>query len=73
MSPSMWTASTEAKPASLSIFRAVSSPHIAPRPIPPSARETVMQCMHDTVYRNGPSGWSTFSASLLEAEVSTQR
>ena len=32
-----------------------------------------MQCMHETVYRNGPSGWFTLSASLLDAEVSTQR
>ena len=32
-----------------------------------------MQCMHETVYRNVASGWFRFSASLLEAEVSTQR
>jgi hypothetical protein len=29
--------------------------------------------MHETVYRNVASGWFKFSASLLEAEVSTQR
>jgi len=73
MSRSTRFASTEVKPASPSIFRAVCSPHIVPRPIPPSARETVMQCMHETVYRNVASGWPRFSASLLEAEVSTQR
>ena len=49
MSPSTCAASIEVKPASLSISRAFCSPHIVPRPIPPSARETVMQCMHETV------------------------
>src|SRR6516225_3350513 len=73
MSPSTCKASTEVKPASLSISRAVCSPHIVPRPMPPWARETVMQCMHEAVYRNGPSGWSRFSASLLDAAMSTQR
>src|SRR5215471_18323331 len=55
-SPSTCTTSMEVKPASRSISRAFCSPHIAPRPIPSSARETVMQCMHEIVYRNGPSG-----------------
>jgi hypothetical protein len=49
MSPSTCAASMEVKPASLSICRAFCSPHIVPRPIPPAARETVMQCMHEMV------------------------
>ena len=39
--------STEVKPASASSSRAFCSPHIAPRPSPPCASETVMQCMHE--------------------------
>lgn len=49
MSPSTCTASMEVNPASRSISRAFCSPHMAPRPIPSSARETVMQCMHEMV------------------------
>ena len=49
MSPSTCAVVTETKPASASIVRAVCSPHMVPRPIPPSARETVIQCMHETV------------------------
>ena len=33
--------------ASRSMVRAVCSPHIAPRPAPPPASDTVMQCMHE--------------------------
>jgi hypothetical protein len=48
MSPSTCAVSIEVKPASVSISWAFCSPHIVPRPIPPSARETVMQCMQET-------------------------
>ena len=41
-----WT-STEPNPASASSSRAFCSPHIAPRPSPPCASETVMQCMQE--------------------------
>ena len=41
--------STDEKPARCRYSRVFSSPHIAPRPSPPCASETVMQCMHDTV------------------------
>jgi hypothetical protein len=49
MSPSTCAVSIEVKPASVSISWAFCSPHIVPRPIPPSARETVMQCMQEMV------------------------
>ena len=39
--------STDEKPASASSSRAFCSPHMAPRPSPPCASETVMQCMHE--------------------------
>ena len=39
--------SIDEKPASARSSRAFSSPHIAPRPSPPCASETVMQCMHE--------------------------
>ena len=51
----------------------ICSPHMAPSPMPPAARETVMQCMQEMVYRNGPSGWSRLSANVLDAEMSTHR
>src|SRR5690606_4206663 len=37
------------KPARPRYSRALGSPHIAPRPSPPCASDTVMQCMHETV------------------------
>src|SRR2546429_8219014 len=66
MPPPPRFASTGVNPASPSILRAVCSPHIRPRPIPPSARETVMQCILDTVYRNVASGCSTVFANAVE-------
>ena len=39
--------SIDEKPASARSSRAFCSPHIAPRPSPPCASETVMQCMHE--------------------------
>ena len=39
------------KPCFLGNSVASCSPHTAPRPSPPSASETVMQCMHEIVYR----------------------
>src|SRR5215471_6180006 len=41
--------STDWKPARARYSRVFSSPHIAPRPSPPCARDTVMQCMQETV------------------------
>ena len=73
MSPSTCLVSTSVNPAAASIRRAVCSPHMVPRPMPPAARETVMQCMQEMVYRNGPSGWSRLSANVLDAVMSTHR
>jgi hypothetical protein len=41
--------STERKPAFSRYSRVLSSPHMAPNPSPPWARETVMQCMQEIV------------------------
>src|SRR5215469_7796892 len=60
-------------PASAKNSNAFCSPHIAPRPSPFLASETVMQCMVETVYKNGPMGWSRFSCTSLEALISTMR
>jgi hypothetical protein len=43
-SPGASKTATSVKPASASMLSASSSPHPVPRPAPPSARETVMQC-----------------------------
>lgn len=45
-------------PASFSISLAFSRPHMAPSPMPPCAKDTVIQCMHEMVYRRGAIGWS---------------
>ena len=41
--------STTRNPARSRYSRVFSSPHMAPSPSPPCARDTVMQCIHDTV------------------------
>jgi hypothetical protein len=48
------------KPVSPISASACSRPHIAPSPAPFCASETVMQCMHETVYSKVPSGCSRF-------------
>ena len=50
--------STDAKPASRSMASALCSPQTVPSPAPFKASDTVMQCMVDIPYRNGPKGWS---------------
>jgi hypothetical protein len=40
---------TRRSPAFSRYSRVLTSPHMAPRPSPPCARETVMQCMHEIV------------------------
>lgn len=43
--PGVSSASMLQNPAAESMLRAFSTPHIAPRPAPPPASDTVMQCM----------------------------
>mmetsp|Transcript_4519 Transcript_4519/g.14588 ORF Transcript_4519/g.14588 Transcript_4519/m.14588 type:complete len:328 (+) Transcript_4519:815-1798(+) len=72
MSNSMASISTS-NPASCSISKARSRPHIMPSPAPPSTSPAGMQCISETAYRKGPMGWSIFSSTLDLALMSTMQ
>ena len=55
MSCASWCVSIDLKPARVRYSRVSCSPHIAPRPAPPCASETVIQCMHETAYKRAPT------------------
>src|SRR5213079_1152802 len=62
--PGASTTSTDLKPTSSSMRRAVSTPQAVPSPAPPSASDTVMQCRTLTPYMYGVNGLPILSSRL---------
>ena len=59
MSPSTCLVSTSVNPAAASIRRAVCSPHMVPRPMPPAARVSHAACAGGSVKVIAAGSWST--------------
>ena len=59
MSPSTCLVSTSVNPAAASIRRAVCSPHMVPRPMPPAARVSHAACAGGSVQVIAAGSWST--------------